>query len=420
MARAEVANQSPAVNVPYAMFRERGSWFWLAVALGFLLRAYLILFTPGTDDIPIWESHAGWTTQHGLIGYYGFQEVFNHPPFIGRVLSEVWQLAKSVDIPFRIPHRAIFSLFDLGNALLLLRLFRSSPWKYAIFAGYWLNPLAIIFSSYHGNTDTAVAFFVLLATSFAVERRAVLAGAAIGVGLWFKLPTVLAIPALFFFFSGRASLVFGTVALVVGATTYLTTAIQAWDLLYMRVLAYPGLDIVTPGGVPVWGFWNVFGIIDTSPEVVRAPARVMIAFHRDHNSVVSILPVGLYAFLRRHELDPRELGVTICGSFMIFYGLTNFWAYQYLAWVLPFLIFPGIRFSVAATVFLFGFIYSLYTMLCGNPYLIGKWDFNAYPFWPSYLLRLRDFAVLFCLLSGATFFYQAARQEWLRFRVGKA
>lgn len=419
MAHADLEDRSPPEAAPFAIFRERGSWFWIAVVLGFALRAYLILFTPGTDDVPIWQSHAGWTAQHGLIGYYNFQEVFNHPPFIGRVLSEVWQLAKWADIPFRVPHRAIFSLFDLGNALLLLRLFRGSPWKYAIFVAYWLNPLAVIFSAYHGNTDTAVAFFVLLATSFAVERRAALAGVAIGVGLWFKLPTVLAIPALFFFFEGWASLVFGCVALAVGATTYLTTAIQAWDLLYIRVLAYPGLDIVTPGGVPVWGFWHAFGIVETAPEGIRTALRAAIAFHRDHNSVMSILPIGVYAFLRRHEADPRELGVTICGSFLIFYGLTNFWAYQYLAWVLPFLIFPGARFSVAATVILFAFVYSLYTMLCGDLYLQGKWDFNAYPFWPSYMLRLRDFAVLFCLLSGTTFFYQAARQEWVRLFPGK-
>jgi hypothetical protein len=397
--------------------RSPGAWLWVAISLGALLRGYLIGFTPGTDDVPIWQSHAGWTAQHGLIGYYSFQEVFNHPPFIGRVLSEVWQLAKAWDIPFRIPHRLIFSLFDLGNALLLYRLFRSSPHRHAIFAGYWLNPLAILFSAYHGNTDTAVAFFVLLAATFAVEQRAALAGVAIGVGLWFKLPTVLAVPALFCFFPGLAAPArFAVIALAVGATTYLTTAIQAWDLLYARVLAYPGLDIVTPGGVPIWGFWNVFGIVGSLPDGLRGAVDGLIAFHREHNSLIAVLPIGLYALLRRHATEPRELGVTICGSFLIFHGLTNFWAYQYLAWMLPFLIFPGPRFAVAATVVIFAFIYALYAMLCGNPFLLGKWDFNAYPFWPGYLLRLRDLAVLFCLVSGMTFMGQAVRAEWNRMR----
>ena len=177
-----------------------GPWLYAALALGALLRVYFAVFTEGTHDVPIWESHAGWVSEHGLIGYYSFQDVFNHPPFIGQVLSHVWEIAKAIDVPYRIPHRLIFSLLDLGNALLLLRFFRASQYRWAIFAAYWLNPLSILFSSYHGNTDTAVAFWVLLSVSFAVEQRVAWAGVAVGVGLWFKLPTVLSVPALFFFF----------------------------------------------------------------------------------------------------------------------------------------------------------------------------------------------------------------------------
>jgi hypothetical protein len=392
-------------------------WLWVAVLLGALLRAYLVVYTEGTHDVPIWESHAGWTAEHGLIGYYGFQEVFNHPPFIGRLLSEVWILAKAADVPFRIPHRALFSLFDLGNALLLLSFFRASSLRYAIFAAYWLNPLAIIFSAYHGNTDTAVAFFVLLAVSLAAKQRVAWTGVAIGVGLWFKLPTILAVPALLFFFAGfRNRLLFVGVAFAVGASTYLSTAIQAWDLLYARVLAYPGLDIVTPGGIPVWGVWNVFGIVESLPAGIAGPLRSLNSFHRAHNSALAILPILVFAFLRRRETEPRQLGVTVCASLLIFHGLTNFWAYQYLAWLLPFLIFPGLWFFALGTLAIGSFIYCLYVMLCGNFFLLGKWDFNAFPFWPVGILRLRDTAVLFCFVSAAAFTVSAIRNEWQHLR----
>ena len=415
MAPTRAALAAPTESFP--ALREPGPWLWACLAVGLLVRVYLIVFTEGTHDVPIWESHAGWTAEHGLVGYYSFQEVFNHPPFIGRVLSEVWTLAKAAEIPFRIPHRALFSLFDLGNALLLLRFFRASPWRYALFAGYWLNPLAILFSAYHGNTDTAVAFFVLLAVSFAGEGRVVASGIAIGVGLWFKLPTLLATPALFFYFQRiGARFLFAAVAVAVAALTYGTTALEAWDLLYARVLAYPGLDIVTPGGVPIWGIWNVFGIVESLPAPLRSVVKEGIGFHRSYNSLIAILPIVLFAYLRRHESGARDLGVTVCASFLIFHGLTNFWAYQYLAWFLPLLIFPGVAFAVAATVVLFGFIYSLYVLLCGNPFLLGAWDFNAHPFWPSWLLRLRDAAVLFCFGSGAYFAAAAVRSEWLRKR----
>ena len=56
-------------------------------------------------------------------------------------------------------------------------------------------------------------------------------------------------------------------------------------------------------------------------------------------------------------------------------------------------------------------------MLCGNPFLLGAWDFNAHPFWPSTLLRLRDAAVLFCFGSGAWFALRALRAELRRWRA---
>ena len=79
--------------------------------------------------------------------------------------------------------RAPFAGLDLGTALLLLRLFRDSPFRYAVFAAYWVHPLALIFSAYHGNTDPAIAFFVLLAVlvAFAVACLAGCIGRPEGV-----------------------------------------------------------------------------------------------------------------------------------------------------------------------------------------------------------------------------------------------
>jgi len=106
----------------------------------------------------------------------------------------------------------------------------------------------------------------------------------------------------------------------------------------------------------------------------------------------------------------------VCASLLIFHGLTNFWAYQYLAWLLPFLIFPGLWFFALGTLAIGSFIYCLYVMLCGNFFLLGKWDFNAFPFWPVGILRLRDTAVLFCFVSAAAFTVSAIRNEWQHLR----
>jgi hypothetical protein len=34
-----------------------------------------------------------------------------------------------------------------------------SRYRFVAAASYWLNPLSITFSAYHGNTDSAVGFF---------------------------------------------------------------------------------------------------------------------------------------------------------------------------------------------------------------------------------------------------------------------
>jgi hypothetical protein len=396
-------------------FTQRpGVWLWVAIALGAGIRAFLILATPGTDDVPIWQSHAGWTHQYGLVGYYERSPVFNHPPLIGKLLSEVWLLARELDVPFRIPLRGLFALVDAGNAWLLFRLFGASPWRYLAAAGYWLNPLAIILSSYHGNTDTGVAFFVLLSIGAASRQRAAAAGAAIGAGLWLKLPVVLAAPALFCAARGwRRKATFAVAVLGVGALTYLPTLWEAPGLVYQRVIAYPGLYLHTPGGEPVWGIWYVL-----PPALRRAVAEVS-ALHMLNNTLVTLTPIFLLAWLRRRETDVRGLAMTVCGSQMIFYGLTLKWAYQYLAWSIPLWSFVGPAFAIAATAILGGFIYALYAYLCGSPLLLGAWEFSRHPVWPAPILALRNAAVLFCFASAIGFIGAASRREWLHRRASE-
>jgi hypothetical protein len=393
-----------------------GPWLWLAIAAGAILRAWLVFFTAGTDDVPIWASHAGWTVEYGLVGYYEWQEVFNHPPFIGKVMSWLWLFGKAYDIPFRFLLRVPFVLLDLGNALLLLRLFRDVPYRYAIAAGYWLHPLAILYSGYHGNTDTGVAFFCLLALYFATQKRALAAGAALGVGLWVKLPVSLAAPVLLLAFpSWRERGRFAAAALLVGVSTYLPVLVDAAGLVYARVIAYPGLNITTPGGTPIWSIWSVFGIVESLPPGLRGAFESAAAAHAANNTLACLLPLGVYAWLRRHETGVRDLGTSLCGSFVIFYAMNNnFLSFQYLAWSIPFWFFPRPLFGVLATLTIGGYVYGAYVLFCDDFLLRGVWDFRAHPLWPGWLMLWRDVAVLFAFVSAWVFLGSAVRAEWRR------
>ncbi len=417
---------SPEARSGLRAFGERlrflespGPWLWIALAIGAALRAYLVIATEGTDDVPIWSSHAGWTVEYGLVGYYEWQQVFNHPPFIGKLMSWLWLFGKATDIPFRVLLRAPFALVDLGNAWLLLKLFQGSRFRYAIFAGYWLHPLAILYSSYHGNTDTAVAFFCLLALRGAVQRRPLFAGVALGIGFWVKLPVFLAAPVLLFAFPDwPARLRFAAAALAVGVSTYLPVLWEAPLLVYQRVFAYPGLNINTPGGTPIWTVWSIFGIVDSLPAGPRSTVESWIRFHAHHNTFACLVPLVIGAWLRRDQRTARELGVSVCASFMIFYAMNNnFLSFQYLAWSIPFWFFPRPWFAILATLTIGGYVYTAYALFCDNPLLLGVWDFRAHPTWPPWLLLWRDLSLTFCFVSAWGFFGEAARREWRRWRT---
>jgi len=176
-----------------------GIWFWVVIALGAALRFYCVIFTEGTQDVEIWERHARDVREHRLIGYYHGDTSANHPPFISEAESVLLRASDESGVAFRIFLRAPFALLDAGSAFLLLLLLGASPWRFVAAACYWLNPLAIILSAYHGNTDCAVAFFLLLALWFISKEKLIPAAIVVGASLWIKLPGVVAIPALIFF-----------------------------------------------------------------------------------------------------------------------------------------------------------------------------------------------------------------------------
>ena len=183
-------------------FSRPGIWFFSVLALGAAARLYLLTFTEGTYDVILWEEHARRVARLGVIGDYHDDELMNHPPFISKVAPLALRVSQNTGIPFRVLWRVPFTVLDAGIVLLLLSLLRTSEWRFLVGAGYWINPLAIIFSGYHGNTDSAVGFFLLLSVWLLARRKTIGAGAAMGASFAIKIPGLLAMPALVLFIKG--------------------------------------------------------------------------------------------------------------------------------------------------------------------------------------------------------------------------
>jgi hypothetical protein len=310
---------------------------------------------------------------------------------MARGFAALAALAQWSGLPFRIWLRAPFAALDLGTALLLLRLLRPWRWRFVAAAAYWLHPLSLVFSSYHGNTDSAIAFFALLSMAGTVAGRPLLAGAALGAGLCIKLPALVAAPALgLAFATWRDRALFAASVLVVGAAGALPELAQDPALLYRRIAAYPGTGVVTPRGIAVWGVWYA----------LRLGGTPLADAAREWNGLVCVVPIAALAWLRRGRRDARSLGTTLCASYALLYATTSYFAFQYLAWSLPFWFFLDARIAAAATGLLAAYVWGVYALFTGSPLLLGRWDFVRHAPWPPILGALRDASVAACFLVG--------------------
>ncbi len=368
--------------------------------------------TEGSFDVAIKLHHGRSVHAFGLLEYYRRGPVFNHPPLAGRYFEAVSTLADSTGLAFPALLRAPFALLDVVAAAALFALFRGSPWRHAVVAGYWLNPLAWIFSAYHGNTDSVVALSALLALLAVVRGRPALAGVALGIGVGIKLPVVLAAPGLFFGLAGwRRRAAFAGAAVLAATAAYLPEIAIDPVLLAQRIVGYPGSGAQTVHGVPIWGIWTAVGL--GAMPGLHGVARWFAA----HNSVICWVPIIAVAWLRRERRDAHELGATLFGSCMLLYGFTSQWAFQYLAWSAPFWSFRGARYATLGSILLGGYIYGVYALYCGNPWLLGLWDQVRHVSWPLWLQLLRDAAVVFCFVSALWIVGTAARDALRARRV---
>jgi hypothetical protein len=398
---ASVATAAPA---PLPSFSKRKSVFWTAMLIGAALRIYCVVFTNGTGDMDDWEDHAQQVRDRGLIGYYHANSFANHPPFISKVGALILQIATLTHIPFRILFRAPFALLDAGNTFLLFSLLPENRWRFLATACYWLSPAAILISGYHGNTDTAVAFFLLLTVWLATKQQILSSGAAFGASLWVKLPGVLALPALLILFRRwRLRALFLLAAAVTALSTYLPALVQDYKVVYSNVFGYRGLILQTATGVPLWGpsvlLFSTVAPIQAWPENYLRPALFLL----EHSWSIAIAAILLLSWLRRNRASPPEVCATIGMAYAVLFGFSDYWAFQYFAWALPFWFFLRPWFSIPAVSLTSVYLYSLHWTFCGNGWLLGKWDFLGHENLPLLVLAIRNLAVSFFLVSACLF-----------------
>ena len=419
MSNLEPIENPASARTRTVWFSCPGFWFWTLIALGAAIRIYFVVFTQGTYDAGLWQLNVMGVTQVGLLDHYRLDPNANHPPFILQLESFVWRFSELAGIPFRTLLRAQFACFDAGTTLLLLKLLRHHRWRYLLTAAYWINPVSMILSAYQGNTDSAIAFFLLLTVWLLSGRQTVAAGVAMGLSFWIKLPGILALPAFLLYLRGwRRRLIFLSIAAIVALIGYFPALVQDAAVIATNVFGYHGRMLQTQGGVAAWGprviLFSVIAAPEKWPEQLHAP----VLFFLQHNWQIGLLLGVILIVLRRSRRSVSGLCATIAIAYVTLCGLTDYWAFQYFAWSLPFWFFLRPWFFVTATVLLTAYIYSLYWTLCGNPWLLGTWDFAGHLDWPTSVIFFRNLAVIFFAACAFAFLIGAIVNQ-IRSRRGR-
>jgi hypothetical protein len=389
-----------------------------------------VLASPGTLDVDVWAGHAREIERLGLVAYYGGGKyIFNHPPIAGWLVLGLHSLADDTGLPFAALLRAPFAGLDAVTAWMLVKLAASASdgriraRRCLLGAAYWASPLAMVFSAQHGNTDSVVACSLVAALLAQARGRFALAGLALGLGAWIKIPGLLAAPALLFALPDlRARLRFSVALGTTVLAGFAPALVQDARATIEGVFFYTGLRIQTTSGVLVFGPQVFYpDPASLAPGLRRAFVTAANAYYRADGLIVTGLVVA-YGALRRRHRTPEALAFTVAHAYALIYAFTNFFAFQYFAWALPLWLLAGWPLAIVGQLLCSAYIWGLYAWLCDHLLLLDTWRFIARPDWPLWIRALRDACVGFFLVLGTTRIAQALREEWTarRARSGDA
>ncbi len=136
--------------------------FWIAVALGLVLRIVVLALSPGNPDTLAFED----TVRAGTGGLYNGVTRFNYSPLFAFVLYGLAIVAKAIGSPLRIVLGAFLLAVDAATAAVLLR---RAGWGAAVL--FFLNPVSVLVSSFHLQFEGLAILFLVLAVIAGADRK---------------------------------------------------------------------------------------------------------------------------------------------------------------------------------------------------------------------------------------------------------
>lgn len=377
-------------------------WVILAIIAGTSIKLWLAATTIGTNDLPGFYLIGRQASVFGTVEVYRIFPVFNQPPLVTSIL---WILDTFLGLPPRLflyVFRLTMIFADVGSAFVIWEL-ASRYWvrrralvTLTLFA---LNPVLLMVSGFHGNTDPVFIFFVLLAAYALVVGKSWPASAlCLGLAINIKIVPILVIPAFFFWIpSWRQRFGF---LLVLGVVVLAAFGYHFW-------LAFPDMMKKVFSYRSIWGTWGLGRIF--MPRQGGVPAEWYVWFPLVSRYVLLGL-VFLSALIKARqsfssglseEQRGRFLLEAIGWAFLVFLIVTPGFGVQYLSWLVGPGVFLGLFGLLAYTILASVFLFRVYTFWSGGfPWYYA--DSNSRGQWVGFDMALDRWLWILLILWGAS------------------
>lgn len=163
------------------------------------IRLFVNIISTGSSDIYAWQDFAERISEVGVVKYYSENPLFNHPPLMGLYTYGVLQLSQLLDIRFN----DVFNIpMMIADAIILINIYYlSGKDKKKVFL-WVINPISILISSYHGNSDILVLALVTYSVYFITKNRLFTSGLMYGLAINVKIIPIILFPLFFFYSTG--------------------------------------------------------------------------------------------------------------------------------------------------------------------------------------------------------------------------
>jgi len=354
---------------------------WCAALCALFLKLYCASTTIGTTDVFLHTFYGKKLAAIGLTAMYQATErtaIFNHTPLVAGYFAGTYESAVFLGSkfpflakyfpprePFLVPFllRLPPILADLLTVWVLLRIRRKigQPpiWALCLFA---MSPVSFMVSGYHGNFDSTMVLFLLLAAWMCIEERPLLCALFLGVSCNIKIVSVLLGPIFFFYWLHRQhAWRFALCTAAVCLAGWSIPLVECPLLFLHNVLGYNSY----------WGIWGITSWLRATHwhGFERISFTDLSAAQRITMNILKFTVIFSILFLawRRRTLPGKSLVSTIAYAWAIFFTIAPGVCAQYMVWPAPFILLCSTPWYVALTATSSIFLFQFYNTISVNP-----------------------------------------------------